>query len=289
MIGIPKNNLFKSLKNNWAGYVLILMLLTFSSCKSIIIKENKMSDDAVQNIVGKVKIMEISTINESKTQKNNGINSDLLINYFNKKGKILRQEYRHDAKYSDTTLFSYHKNMLIKATTTSNSISPVLTIEHKYDKKNNEIEFIAYTDKTLDYKILKKYDSKGNIIKKQHLGKNDKLEFTEIYLIDYKKKSVIVNSFDSEGKQSSYYSQFEYDSQGNRIKYEIINNKPDHYYCTVNQYDQDSNLLKSHSCKSKRNELEYKYTFDAIGNIIKRAEYHDNILMRTKIIAITYW
>ena len=287
MIVIPKYNLFKSFKNNWASYVLILMLLTFSSCNSIIIKENRMSDDAVQNIIGKVKIMKIKTINESKTQKNNGINSNLLINYFNKERKIIRQEYRHDSKYSDTTLFYYHKNILIKSTTTSNSISPVLTVEHKYDKKNNEIAYVAYIDTILDSKILKKYDSRGNIISKKYFGRNDKLRFSELFNIDYKNKYVIVDSYDANGKKNSYYSAFQFDKQGNRVLNEVFYLKLENNICTKNEYDIRGNLLKTYSCKNGET-TEYKYTFDKVGNIIRRDKYRNTMYIGSTVMEIIY-
>lgn len=271
-------------------YFYFFVFIFLVSCHSIKIEENRMDNIKIQKLVGKIREIRVKISNNS-SKENVFTDQGTTFTYWDKRGKIIKQVDQYNEKYIDSTLFLYEGNLLTKSITTSNTKSPELLLEYKYDKKGNEIEYISYFNKKIDSKIVKKYDSKGNVISKEYIGSKGELKQKELFEIDYIKKWVTVRLFDAESKLKSTYSKFRFDKNGRRIQTEVIFPKKEQNICTINEYDKKGNLLKSFSCNNDKNEkvTTYKYAFDAFGNVIKQEKFINSDLISTTSIYILYW
>ena len=62
--------------------------------------------------------------------------------------------------------------------------------------------------------------------------------------------------------------------------------------CTKFKYDKKGNFLKSYSCSpddKNDSSLVYNYTFDSRGNIVKREEIINDVVVKTTITDLIYW
>ena len=274
------------------NYLFLSLFILLQSCQSIKIKENKEPSTRVQKLIGNIKEIRVSTISNPSPTNTSSKNEGITTIFYDRTGRIIKHDDKYNDKFTDYTIFEYDHSLVTKSTTISNSGSRELMITHKYDKKHNEIEYIAYWDKLLDLKRVMKYDTKGNVIEKQYFDASSKLHRLEKFDIDYKKQKVTVYEFDKEGKASNYYFTFEFDKHGNRTKSELINVAKKYHSCTIDEYDKKGNFLKSYSCNPDDNGksfLVYNYIFDSVGNIIKQEEIINNVLSKTTIIDIIYW
>lgn len=249
-----------------------------------------MPDGDIQNLRGHVKEIKVKNIKGSSSNDIEAIPFGLISNW-DRDGKKITQKDLYSKDYFDETLFFYENGLLIKSITKSNTNSPELMIEHKYDKKGNEIEYLAYFDKKLNNKRVTQYDKRGNRIVVEHYDGIDQLNFIEKTAIDYKNKSLITYSYNKQGELNDLYLKCVFDKKGNRIKSELEEKKAKYHSFTINEYDKRNNLLKTYSLpKSPKNiVIEYKYNFDKIGNIIKQEKFENNILVNTVSIEIVYW
>lgn len=265
---------------------LLIVLSLLASCAPIKIKKIPMPDSDIQDIRGHVKELKVKNIKGSSVIDPKTIPFELISNW-NREGHKIAQKDFYTKDQFDETLFFYQNGRVIKSITNS----PELLIEHKYNKKGNEIEYLAYFDKKLANKRVTQYDKRGNRIVVEHFDGNGQLEFTEKTAIDYKNKSLITHSFDKEGILKDASLKCIFDRNGNRIKLELEYKKSKYHSVTINEYDKRSNLLKTYSLpKSPKNTVvEYKYSFDKIGNIIKQEKFENNVLVNTVLIDIVYW
>lgn len=269
---------------------LFIVLSLITSCTPVKIKKIPMPDGDIQDLRGHVKEIKVKNIKASSLKDIEAIPFGLISNW-DRNGKKISQKDLYSKDYFDETLFFYENGLLIKSITKSNTNSPELMIEHKYDKKGNEIEYLAYFGKKLDNKIVTQYDKRGNRIVVEHYDGIDQLNFIEKTAIDYKNKSLITYSYNKQGELNDFYLKCVFDKNGNRIKLELETKKAKYHSVTINEYDKRSNLLKTYSLPSteKSNVVEYKYYFDKIGNIIKQEKFENNVLVNTVLIDIVYW
>lgn len=269
---------------------LFIVLSLLASCAPIKIKKIPMPDGDIQDIKGHVKEIKAKNIKGSSVIDPETIPFGLISNW-NREGRKIAQKDLYAKDYFDETLFFYQNGLVIKSITKSNTNSPELMMEHKYDKKSNEIEYLAYFDKKLNNKRVTQYDKRGNRIVVEHFDGNGELKFTEKTTIDYKNKSLITYSYNKQGELKDGYLKCIFDKNGNRIKSELEFKKAKYYSVTINEYDKRNNLLKTYSLpKSPKNTLvEYKYSFDKIGNIIKQEKFENSVLVNTVLIDIVYW
>ncbi|WP_143071045.1 hypothetical protein [Flavobacterium xueshanense] len=269
---------------------LFIVLSLLASCAPIKIKKIPMPDGDIQDIKGHVKEIKVKNIKGSSVIDPETIPFELISNW-NREGRKIAQKDLYAKDYFDETLFFYQNGLVIKSITKSNTNSPELMMEHKYDKKSNEIEYLAYFDKKLNNKRVTQYDKRGNRIVVEHFDGNGELKFTEKTTIDYKNKSLITYSYNKQGELKDGYLKCIFDKNGNRIKSELEFKKAKYYSVTINEYDKRNNLLKTFSLpKTPKNiVVEYKYSFDKIGNIIKQEKFENNVLVNTVLIDIVYW
>ena len=269
---------------------LFIVLSLLASCAPIKIKKIPMPDSDIQDIRGHVKELKVKNIKGSSVIDPETVPFELISNW-SREGHKIAQKDLYTKDQFDETLFFYQNGREIKSITKSITNSPELLIEHKYDKKGNEIEYLAYFDKKLANKIVTQYDKRGNRIVVEHFDRNGQHEFTEKTTIDYKNKSLITYSYNKQGELKDGYLKCIFDKNGNRIKSELENKKSKYHSVTINEYDKRSNLLKTYSLpKSPKNTVvEYKFSFDKIGNIIKQEKFENNVLVNTVLIDIVYW
>ena len=268
------------------------IFILVASCQSIKIKENQEPSYRVQERVGTIKEIRVSKISNQTSNNAGSYSEGSLTKFWYTRGKISKQEDHHKDKSIDYTVFEYDGKLVTKSISTSTAVNRELIVERKYDKKHNEIEHIAFWNKMLDAKWMMKYDSKGNVIEKEYFDRSGKLDRLEKFEINYKKRKGTVYSFDKEGKASDYNSTFEFDKHGNRTKSELINAAKKYKSCANYEYDKKGNLLRYYSCNpddTKHDTFVYKYTFDSVGNIIKREEIINDVLVKTTITDIVYW
>jgi hypothetical protein len=274
------------------NYLFLSLFILVQSCQSIKIKESKEPSTRVQKRVGAIKEIRYSTIKNPSSKDAKLYSSGSVTRFWYVKGKIVKQEDSSKDNYTDCTVFEYDGEFFTKSITTSTAEGREFIVENKYDKKHNVIEYISFYNKILDAKFVMKYDNKGNVIEKEYFDRTGKLRSLEKLVIDYKKRKVTVYEFDKEGKQKEYFSTFEFDKHGNRTKSEFIDNAKKIYDCTNYEYDKKGNLLTYYSCNpddKKHDSFVYNYTFDSVGNIIKREEIINNVLIKTTITDIVYW
>lgn len=269
---------------------LFIILSLITSCTPVKIKKIPMPDGDIQDLIGHIKEIKVKNIKGTSVKNSDTIPFDVISNW-NRKGQKIAQKDHYGKYYFDETLFFYQNGLLIKSITKSNTNSPELMIEHKYDKKGNEIEYLAYFDKKLDNRKITHYDKRGNRIVVEHFDGNSQLKLTEKTTIDYKNKSLITYSYNKQGELNDLYLKCVFDKNGNRIKSELETKKAKYHSVTINEYDKRSNLLKTYSLpKTTKNiVVEYKYYFDKIGNIIKQEKFENNVLVNTVLIDIVYW
>lgn len=270
----------------------LFLLILLQSCQSVKIKENKEPLYRVQEKFGTIKEIRVSKISHQSATNAGLLSEGSLTKFWYTNGKMIKQEDHNNDKSIDYTIFEYDGKLVTRSTTTSTAANREFIVERKYDKKHNEIEHIAFWNKMLDAKWIMKYDSKGNVIEKEYFDRSGKLDRLEKFDIDYRKQKVTVQEFDKEGKASDYYSTFEFDNLGNRTKHELIYTTKKYSSCTKFEYDKKGNLLRYYSCNpndKNHNTVVYNYTFDSVGNIIKREEIINNILVKTTITDIIYW
>jgi hypothetical protein len=159
-----------------------------------------MPSNSVQKLIGNIKEIWVSTISNPSTTKTGSYNEGAIITFYDRIGRVIKHDDKYNEKYTDSTVVEYDHKLITKSITASNSGSRELMITYKYDKKHNEIEYIAYWDKLLDLKRILKYDSKGNVIEKEYFDRTGKLHRLEKFDINYKKRKVNVYTFDKEGK-----------------------------------------------------------------------------------------
>jgi hypothetical protein len=274
------------------NYLFLSLFIFVQSCQSIKIKENKEPSTRVQKRVGAIKEIRLTTISNPPSSTDRSYKDGSLTKFWYKKGRIIKQEDQHKDQYTDCTIFEYDGKLFTKSITTSSAVGREFIVERKYDTKHNEIEYISYWNNLLDAKWTMKYDSKGNVIEKEYFDRSGKLFRLEKFDIDYKKRKVTVYEINKEGKVSDHISTFEFDKRGNRTKSEFIDTAKKYKSCTNYEYDKKGNILGYNSCNpddKKHGSFVYNYIFDSVGNIIKREEIINNVLVKTTTTDIVYW
>jgi hypothetical protein len=265
------------------------ILLIFFSCNSIKIKEMEM--DSTQDLIGKIKQIEMNTFRYPINEKDTIIQKENSIVYFDVKNRIVKQ-VDYYLKFIDETDFNYKNNLLEK--TVSKIGKRISKTEYKYDNKNNIIEYNQLENDTLSFRKTSVYDNQNNTIEETYFHPNYKSNNSiEKFTYDYKNRTVNIQSLDENNKPRNHYLKTHFNKKGYIIKTEFIYTDSNKGYSNTSiiEYDKLGNLTRraSFDINGKPKEsTEYKNTYDEKGNIILREKYWKQKLIEKTTYKITY-
>jgi hypothetical protein len=268
---------------------LLPILLIFFSCNSIKIKEMEM--DSTQDLIGKIKKIEMSTFRYPINEKDTIIHKENSIVYFDIKNRIVKQ-IDYYLKFIDETDFNYKNNLL--ENTVSKSGKRISKTEYKYDNKNNIIEYNQLDNDTLYFKKTTVYDNQNNPIEETYFHPNYKSNNSiEKFTYDYKNRIVNIQSFDENNKPKNNYLKRYFNKKGYIIKTEFIytDSNKDYSNKSIIEYDKLGNLTKRTSFDKDgkpKESTESRNIYDEKGNIIVRETYLKEKLIEKTIYKIKY-
>lgn len=265
------------------------ILFLFISCNSIKIKE--IESDSTQELIGKVKQIEMNTFHYPINKKDTIIRKEKSVIYFDEKNRITKQ-IDYYLKFIDETDFNYKNNLL--QNTVSKSGEKNHKTEYKYDDKNNIIEYNQIENDTLYFRKTSIYDNKNNPLEHTYFYPNYKrINSVEKFTYDYKNRIVYIQNLDENNKPENHYLKIHFNKKGYTTKTEFIYRDSNKGYsnASIIEYDKLGNLTKrvSFDNNGKNKKLtEYKNTYDEKGNIITREKYWKEKLIEKTTYKITY-
>ena len=156
---------------------------------------------------------------------------------------------------------------------------------YKYDSQGNTIEEAWYKgDGSLEEKAFCKYNAHGKISEKNYYNRYDSLIYQTVYEYDSHGNLTFEAGYDNSGfdgeRRLRHQHSFEYDSHGNVIGWEEMCSSlsTSHYLQHRYTYDAQGHMIEETLEYEK--ELVYNktlYEYDSKGNVIKIAEYKNDI------------
>jgi hypothetical protein len=250
-----------------------------------------MEMDSTQDLIGKIKQIEMSTFHYPINKKDTIVSKENSIVFFDDKNRIIKQ-IDYYLKFIDETDFNYKNNLL--ENTISKSGKRISKNEYKYDDKNNVIEYNQLENDTLYFRKNSIYDNKNNPIEQTYFHPNYKSNNSvEKFNYNYKNRIVNIQSFDENNKPRNHYLKTYFDKKGYIIKTEFIYTDSNKGYSSTSamEYDKLGNLTKRTSFDrdgKPKESTEYKNTYDDKGNIILREKYLKEKLIEKTAYKITY-
>ena len=281
--------------------VLSIVLLTFISCinsgfANDTLRPKPKTDWEKDGLKGKVKLVHIDdAITKIGEPKRNSSNNTLIF-------------------YQGGTFYYNINGFLIESISndTSKSISPIKYI-YEYDKNYNLIIITElYSDGNKSYE-KNYFDNYGKMLRKEKYNKEDKITYSYEY-----KYNELGYQISERVKINDYDFQFlyKYDTLGNNIEEVMIKNniyqsKKEILYkdlkqkIEIKEYNYENKLISINENKYLLNNLVeekryddsnnltttilYEYTFDSVGNWIKKQVYRNNELDYEQKREITYY
>lgn len=272
-------------------FIFIFLFLFLISCNSI--KVRKIELDTCQELIGKIQKINSSTYHYPIFEKDtNLLRKEKSTIFFDKKNNILKK-VDDSLEFPKETLYNYNNRLL--ESTISKCKNKIRKENYKYDKHNNLIEFNQFENDTISLSKTSIYDSKNNPIKKTYFHPNYKNKIRiDKYIYNYKKRMVIIQSFDENDKANENFIKINYDKNGFIIKSDYMIKSLNKYYSslTINQYDKKGNVIERTNYDRYGNPMGttiYKNSYDKIGNIIVREIYYKDKLIEKSTYEIIYW
>lgn len=265
------------------------IILIFFSCNSIKIEEY--DTDATQELIGKVKQMEVITFRYPTDEKDTIIEKDSSVFYFDLKNRIVKQvdcylKFRHE------TDFNYKNNLL------QSQVSKIrkrkLKTEYKYDKKSNIIEYSNLENDTLKFKKTSVYDKQNNPLEVTYFHPNSERNINvDKYTYDYKKRIINIQGLDKNKIANNHYIKYHFNKKGYIIKTETIYTDANKGYSrnSILEYDKLGNVTRISGLDEGgklQGIIEYKNTCDKKGNIIIREKLWKQKVIEKRTFKITY-
>lgn len=272
-------------------YLFILLLIASSSC-AVKVQEIALPDST--QTFGKIRTL-ISTSFDVKKNSNDSvkkINSTSKA-FYNRAGKLLYQldySYLENSVSIDSTYYVYNdKKLLIRNVNSSNYDTNLIAENYIYDNRNRQIERISIVNDKLDYRVVKTYDKKGNVLTRAFYDSTNTLKNKDSTIYYY--KSGYYESLSAlTMKKYNYKTYFNKKGQLYLFKNYGKDSKLRSY--TENYFDVHGNRIGNKNFDSGGKILgEYKliYVYDDKGNWLKKSEYHNGKLFKYSENSITYW
>jgi hypothetical protein len=264
------------------GFLFSLLLV---SCTTIKIKD--VSPDYTQELVGKIKMMDIKKY-EYKFNKKDTVNLvKTIILHFDKDQKLISEKIFTEEGSKESN-FKYSNDLIIEKEVISANDTAVITF--KYDNQDNIIEEIA-ADRNGIFNITNQtFDKYHNPIE---IKKNfyNKIRHSTSKDYNYKKKFLISKSSIDTIVEKEVITKSYFDKNGFILKTEILNSKSNSKYYT-HIIDNKGNLLSKTFHDGNGTIIEtvtFKNTYDSTGNIKTRERLLNNKLIDKTIYVNTYY
>ncbi|WP_435675670.1 hypothetical protein [Polaribacter sp.] len=243
--------------------------------------------DSTQDLLGKVKKMNINILRYSEYEN---LNKENQVIYYDKKNKIIKETINHP-NFKEETVFNY-ENKLLKSSLTKIG-ERLMKSEYKYDSNKNIIELNQFENDTLYFSKITKFDKNNNPLKSIYLHPNHKInnKKIEIFTYNYKKNEVVIQRFNEFNKPNNHYLKFYFDKNGFTLKTASFRNNSI-IYSSKTAYDKDGNLTKRinfNKDKEVKESMEYMNKYDEKGNIILREVFLNGKLYEKTTYDITYY
>lgn len=152
----------------------------------------------------------------------------------------------------------------------------------EYNDKGNLARFIYFDgDSYKNVVIMYNYDRKGKLIQRQRYDKqNIRAGYISEKANNKVLKSAQKKNFDLEKVIPEFWSSippakqlFEYDKQGNKTKYTVVNGKGKTEFLAAWTYEDGKLMQETHYNPSQNDAVTAEITFDEQGNVIKETNY----------------
>lgn len=243
--------------------------------------------DSTQELLGKVKKMNINILRYSEYEN---LNKENQVIYFDKKNKIIKETIIYP-NFKEETVFNYEDNLLKSSLTKIGDRRR--KSEYKYDSNKNVIELKQFENDTLYFSKTTTFDKKNNRLKSIYLHPNYEVNNKKIekFTYNYKKNEVVVQSFNEFNKPKNHYIKVYFDKNGFTTKTLFFRDNS-----IINSskivYDKNGNLTKRinfNKNKEIKNSTEYKNKYDKKGNIILREMFLNGNLYEKTTYDIIYY
>lgn len=263
----------------------LFLFLFLTSCATIKIKDY--SNDYTQEVVGKIKSMDIKKY-EYKFIKNDTVNLvKTTIVYFDINQNVISEKILTDNGTKETN-FKYNNGLILEKEVISANDTAVTTL--KYDKQNNIIEEKSTDRNGLFNTTTQTFDKHHNpiTIKKNFANKIKHSIYNEY---DYKNKFLISKNIMDTILQKEVVMKRYFDKNGYILKSENMNAKASSKYYT-HEIDKKGNLVSKifHDADGTIIEtVTFKNTYDNVGNIKIRERFLNNKLIDKTVYINTYY
>lgn len=266
-------------------YFLISLLVTivFIQCSKVNEKQKcHLEEDNLKGEVQSISTKKFSIKNaEGELIKGKLIDRELTI--YNQQGNILEDimffkgKESKSGKRNDKYIYIYDKDgKLLKIERYDSDNEYINTTDYYYDHKGN---IIIIEMKSLDHKVLYKWDNDDNLVEKAHCNLEELNCSRTLYKYDEKGNILEEIDYDLDSKFQEKY-QYEYDSLGNRILTEVYDSNMDLTIKWFDKYDELRNLIERKTFKKSDSILtiQNKYEFDEQMNWVTCKTYSNNVL-----------
>jgi len=266
-------------------YIGILLSLFFCSCGPVKIKD--FEKDYTQDLVGKLKSMNITKY-EYKFLKKDTINlvKNTFLN-FDSNNNVINEKITTEDNQTEYS-FKYQNSLLIEKKLVSDK-NNFLTI-YTYDKNTNLIEERELNDEGIYYLKSQEFDEYHNIVERKSNFAH-KIKVATKIEYDYKKRSFISKTTLDTLRSNTVVSKKDFNKKGFVIKTILMNSTLNDKYYTY-EIDKKGNLTKKTFYKSDDSIIEtvtFKNTYDKKGNIIKRERFLNGKLIEKTTYEIIYY
>ena len=272
-------------------YLLILILIVYSSC-AVKVQEISLPDNIKIN--GKIKNL-VSTAFHLKDSANctvKKINSRIIA-YYDRDGKLLYQldyNYLKNSVSIDSTFFTYNnKKLVAKSVTSSNYDNNIMVQTYIYNNRSRQIEQICSVNNKLDFRIVKTYDKKGNVLTRAFYDSTNTLKNRDS--ISYNYKLGHYESFSPLSRQKSNYIIY-FNRKGQLYLFKDYDKNSKLRSYSENYFDAYGNRIGNTNFNSDGKPKDiYKsvYVYDGKGNWLTKSGYHNGKLFDYNENTISYW
>ena len=231
---------------------------------------------------------------QSNSSTNSSIVESFVFEYDDNQNLLSEVHYKYGVKW-DFIYYTYDKNNNV----TSQTRSGYGTVNYEYDRHGNMIKAFTNEGDVTDYtyddegrllsqisgcnKTVFEYDSEGNctkIVQTYNVGEDD--ERSIVVTQQYDRKGNLIRKQITQSSGYTYYSEYEYDENGNRIK-EATYYPRNEYVIFSWKYDNNGNKTEHHRDDEDGRNYSYFYEYDGKGNCIEETyisypENHTNII-----------
>ncbi len=230
--------------------------------------DTKTETDLVKyKLLGKVKSVSetVKILNNGSTSPSDGMFKSKVVYTFNEQGYITEfVSYNFDQKIDTRQVIQYNSGNKIKEIINSNGKGyQVYNEKFMYNDKNLETEYLYFsTTNVPQYRMIKLYDSNGNVIETKDFGSNSIMKARTTSIFNNLNQEVEKIYYDSL-KQVNSSVKYVYNQAGKISEESIYLGDGTLYTKTINEYNTNKDITKSN-------------VFSGVGALLTRDEFEYN-------------